>query len=151
MTPGFVQGFVEWLARSSGFPVRVAAHGEHIEPGQAYVAPDHFHMGVGSGNRIFLSQSAPENGTRPSVSFLFRSAKEAFGTGVAAVLLTGMGKDGVEELQQLNGAGAVTIAQDKESSVVYGMPGEAVQAGAATYILPPDGIAKMISTLMTKP
>ncbi len=145
MAAGFVQGFADWLARSSGFPVKVASHGEYLLSGRAYLAPDNLHMGVGCGGRILLSTDEPENGLRPAVSRLFRSVAEVFGKYAAGVLLTGMGKDGARELKLLREKGAVTIAQDKESSVVYGMPGEAVALNAATYVLPPARIAEFLS------
>ena len=149
MTPGFTLGFVEWLMRSTGFPIRVAAAGEALLPGQAYVAPDDFQMGVTADRRIALSEAARENGMRPSVSFLFRSVAAAFGASAVAVLLTGMGIDGAEELKQLKDAGAVTLVQDKESSIVHGMPGEAIKLGAATHILSPEAIAKALEHLTT--
>lgn len=150
MAPGFLEGFVEWLARSSGFPTRVAAASERLLPGHAYVAPDDFHMGVSTDRRILLSKAVQENGTRPSVSFLFRSVQAVFGAHAAGVLLTGMGKDGAEELKQLKDAGAMTIAQDEESSVVHGMPGQAIQIGAAMRVLPPEAIANALTTMVTK-
>jgi two-component system chemotaxis response regulator CheB len=151
ITPGFVQGFVEWLSNSSGFPVRVPTNGEYLYPGQAYVAPDDFHMGVRVGNRIFLTKDDREYGMRPSVSFLFRSVEAAFGSGSVGVLLTGMGRDGVEELKRLRDTGAVTIAQDEASCAVPGMPTEAIKTGAARLVLPPDGIAKALAAMTTKP
>jgi len=75
---------------------------------------------------------------RPSASFLFRSVKAAFGPDAVVVLLTGMGVDGAAELKQLKDAGALTIAQDEESSVVHGMPGQAIKIGAAKLVLPPE-------------
>jgi two-component system, chemotaxis family, protein-glutamate methylesterase/glutaminase len=150
MARGFVHGFAEWLGRTSGFPVRVAADGESLKPGCAYVAPDDFHMGAGPGNTIRLTADAHENGMRPSVSFLFRSVSAMFGSNAAGVLLTGMGKDGAEELKALKDAGAVTLAQDKETSVVFGMPNQAILLDAAMYVLPPDGIAKVLATIVAK-
>lgn len=151
MSPGFAQGFVEWLSRSSGFPVRVAVHGEPLCAGQAYVAPDDFHMGIGAGQRILLSKNEREEGMRPSAAFLFRSAKAAFGPNTVGILLTGMGSDGVEELKRLREGGALTIAQDQESSVVHGMPGQAIKIGAAKLVLPPEGIAKALTAIVTNP
>jgi two-component system, chemotaxis family, protein-glutamate methylesterase/glutaminase len=150
ISPGFVQGFAEWLSSSSGFTVRVPTDGEYLHPGQAYVAPDNFHMGVRTCNRIYLTKDDRENGMRPSVSFLFRSVEEAFGSGSLGVLLTGMGRDGVEELKRLRDAGAVTIAQDEESCVVRGMPTQAIKTGAAMLVLPPDGIANALKAILTK-
>lgn len=150
MTPGFVQGFVEWLGNASGFPVRVATDGEQILPGHAYVAPDDFHMGVQCGNRIVLTRDVKEHSMRPSVSSLFGSVVREFGPHVVGILLTGMGRDGVDELKHLKDAGAITIAQDESSSVVHGMPGEAIQIGAAQHVLSPQAIARTLAT-MTPP
>jgi len=150
MARGFVHGFVEWLGNSSKFPVRVATDGEQLKPGCAYVAPDDFHMGVGMGNRIVLSDAAHENGMRPSVAYLFRSVAEVYGSNAAGVLLTGMGKDGAEELKCMRDAGATTLAQDKETSVIFGMPGQAIQIDAAMYVLPPEGIARTLATIVSK-
>src|SRR6185503_18996176 len=98
--------------------------------------------------RIALSQEAPEYGLRPSVSFMFRSLAAAYGGRTIGVLLTGMGKDGAAELQLLKERGAVTFAQDKESSVVHGMPGEAIKLDAATYVLAPEKIAVALQNLV---
>ncbi|MBI4462806.1 MAG: chemotaxis-specific protein-glutamate methyltransferase CheB [Acidobacteria bacterium] len=150
MTPGFVQGFVEWLGQSSGFSVQVAAPGEYLRPGRAYVAPDGFHMGVDRTRRIVLSEHEPENGLRPSVSYLFRSVANVYGERAVGVLLTGMGRDGAEELKLMKEKGAVTIGQDEESSVVYGMPAEAVRLEAATYVLSFHRIATALAQLVVK-
>lgn len=147
MAPGFVQSFVEWLQQSTGFPVRLATDGEPMLPGQAYVAPDGVHLGVQRGARLQLSDGPPECGVKPAVSFLFRSLAATMAPHVAAVLLTGMGRDGVDELKRLKQAGALTIAQDEKSSVVFGMPGQAVEAGAVSHVLPPDGIAELLAGL----
>lgn len=144
---GFVQGFAQWLTQSSGFPVHLATHGEHLLPGRAYVAPDGFHMGVRADHRIILNDGVPENGLRPSVSALFRSVAQVFGPEAVGVLLTGMGRDGADELKLLKDRGALTIAQDEETSIIYGMPGEAIKLGAATHVLPPDRIASMLVSL----
>jgi two-component system, chemotaxis family, protein-glutamate methylesterase/glutaminase len=147
MAAGFVQGFAGWLTQSTGFPVHVAAADEFPLPGHAYVAPDGVHMRVGMGRRIMLSQDVPKNGLRPSVSCLFQSIAHAFGCYAAGVLLTGMGKDGAEELKLMRDKGAITMVQDKDSAVVYGMPGEALKLDAATYVLPPESIAARLVRL----
>jgi two-component system chemotaxis response regulator CheB len=144
---GFTQGFVEWLAQSSSLPVESPTHGQRVSPGRAYVAPDGFHMTVGADGRISLSSDEPENGLRPSVSRLFRSVAKAYGRRAIGVLLTGMGKDGAVELKLMKDQGAVTIAQDKDTSVVHGMPGEAIRLGGATYILSPEKIAATLTSL----
>lgn len=148
MAPGFIQGFVEWLAQTSLLPVHVARQGEPIVPGHVYVAPDEFQMKVGSAGEILLAKEKPQNGHCPSVSYLFRSIATSYGQHAISVLLTGMGKDGAEEMKLMKEKGAVTIAQDRESSVIYGMPGEAIRLGAATYVLSPGGIAAALISLM---
>lgn len=149
ITPGFLPGLVEWLNQTTGLSVHVAAHGMPLEPSRVYVAPDDFHLMV-SGRRAALSREPPENGIRPSVSCLFRSMAAEATPATIGVLLTGMGKDGAAELRQLRDCGAWTIAQDRESSVVHGMPGEAIQLGAAAQILPATRIASALITRVAR-
>ena len=138
---GFLPGLVDWLNETTGLRVHIAAHATLATPGHVYIAPDDFHLGVSTVNRLILAREEPENGLRPAVSHLFRSLAETCGGNVIGVLLTGMGKDGAPELKQLRDRGALTIAQDRETSIVHGMPGEAIALGAATQILPADRIA----------
>jgi len=148
MAAGFTQGFVQWLAQTSSLPVHLATHDEHIRPGHVYVAPDEFQMRVERGGKIVLTKDEPENGLRPSVSYLLRSVAEVYGRDAVAGLLTGMGHDGAEELKLLRDRGATTFAQDKESSVVHGMPGAAITLDAATFVLPPEKIAAVLTNLV---
>lgn len=148
ISEGFVAGFAKWLADSTQFPVRLAKQGDIFQSGQIYIAPEGKHLGLGSGLTAELSDASLEQGSRPSVSYLFRSARQQIGKQVIAILLTGMGSDGAEELLQLRHAGALTIAQSKDSSAVHGMPGEAIKRGAATKILSPDEIAVLLNQLM---
>jgi two-component system, chemotaxis family, protein-glutamate methylesterase/glutaminase len=141
---GFLPGLVDWLTQTTGYPIQIAAHGEALLPGHAYLAPDGYHLGLGGSGQIALSKQDPENGLRPSVSYLFRSVAAVCGANAVGVLLTGMGRDGADELKLLKELGAATIAQDAESSVVHGMPGEAIKLGAATYVLPPDKIPAVL-------
>jgi two-component system chemotaxis response regulator CheB len=144
---GFLNGFVEWLDSSSNLRVHVATQGGYTLPGHVYFAPDDLHMSVDPNGRIWLSSDPAENNLRPSISYLFRSIANVYGENAIGVLLTGMGRDGAQELKLMREKGAITIAQDKESSVVFGMPGEAVNLGAAVHVLPPEGIALMLKTL----
>lgn len=147
MTAGFIQGFVEWLGHTSRLPVHVAHHGEEIRAGHVYVAADESHMKVGRNGKIMLTQEPPENGLRPSVSCLFRSVAEVYGGDAVAGLLTGMGRDGADQLKLLRDKGATTFAQDKASSVVHGMPGEAIKLDAVTLVLPSNKIAEVLARL----
>jgi two-component system chemotaxis response regulator CheB len=147
---GFTQGLVEWLAQSSSLPVHVPTHGQSILPGHVYVAPDGLHMAVTADGRVELMSGDAENGLRPSVACLFRSVTKVYGPSAVGVLLTGMGKDGAWELKLMQEQGAVTFAQDRETSVVHGMPGEAIRLGGATYVLPPDKIRSALTILVAK-
>ena len=144
---GFLEGMVEWVNKESGLSVTIASDGEHIRRGIVYFAPDGSHMGVTGGGRIVLSEGPLENGVRPSVSYLFRSVTKAYGERGAGVLLTGMGKDGAVELAGMKERGAVTIAQDRESCVVYGMPAEAVKLNGAVHVLSPEKITAFLNSL----
>ncbi|PKL09008.1 MAG: chemotaxis response regulator protein-glutamate methylesterase [Spirochaetae bacterium HGW-Spirochaetae-7] len=145
---GFVTGFAQWLSIATCFPIHVASHGDSLIPGHVYLAPDDHHLGVSSFMRICLDQEAPaNNGLRPSVAHLFRSVSAEFGTNAMGILLTGMGHDGARELKAMKDAGAITIAQDEKSCIVFGMPGEAVKLDAATCVLSPAKIAERLSLL----
>jgi two-component system, chemotaxis family, protein-glutamate methylesterase/glutaminase len=148
IAPGFASGFVDWLNRTSSLKLHLAVHGEVALPGNVYVAPDGHHMGIERSRKIVLSTHEPENGLRPAVSYLFRTVAESFGSKAVGVLLTGMGRDGAGELKLMRDAGAVTVAQDQETCIVFGMPGEAVKLGAAQHVLPPDRITEMLRKLV---
>lgn len=149
IAPGFLPGMASWLQHTTGFPVRIAEHNELPRAGHAYLAPDNLQMGVRADGVIALNDGPPNKGLRPAVSHLFASiATCSFASDTVAVLLTGMGCDGAEELLSLRNLGAITIAQDAVSSVVHGMPGEAIKLGGAVYILPPESIAAILGDLV---
>ncbi|HEV8022819.1 MAG TPA: chemotaxis-specific protein-glutamate methyltransferase CheB [Candidatus Lustribacter sp.] len=150
MSDGFIAGFAGWLAARSGISTQVAQDGIQTQPGTAYVAPDGAQMGIDANGRITLSTEPDDDGFRPSGNYLLRSVARAFGRNAMGVLLTGMGRDGAAGLLELQRAGGLTVAQDEESSVVFGMPGEAVRLGAAGQVLPPEAIARYISDCTQK-
>jgi len=150
ITEGFTEGFADWLMETTGIPVRVASHAELMKPGCVYMAPNGNQISVDRFGRIALKKEALEHGHAPSVSYLFRSVAAAYGPNAVGVLLTGMGKDGAAELGLMKERGAITLAQDKESSVVHGMPGEAIALGATTYVMSPEKIAAALTSL-TRP
>lgn len=145
---GFLAGMAEWLNHTTGLQVHIASYGTRPLPGHVYLAPDDFHMGIGAGGTIILTREAPENHLRPSVAVLFRTLADVYGPNALGVLLTGMGRDGAEELKAMKDRGAVTIAQDQESSVVHGMPGVAIALGGATHVLAADKIADALVALI---
>lgn len=147
ITPGFTTGLAAWLGSICAFKVKVAQDGEALAPRTVYLAPDDRHLGV-RGERVALSDGPPDAGFRPSGTALFTSVAKAFGAATLAVVLTGMGEDGVAGLRAVRRAGGRVIAQDEASSVVYGMPGAAVAAGLAHAVLPLDAIAPHLVTLV---
>jgi two-component system chemotaxis response regulator CheB len=141
---GFVKGFQEWLSLTAGIRLKIAEDEELLSPGVGYIAPDKFHMGASQERKIKLSTKPSENGLKPSVNWLFRSVTEVYGPGAMGVLLSGMGKDGAYELKVMKDKGALTIVQNEESSVMFGMPGEALLLGAADHAFSPERIAETI-------
>jgi len=114
------------------------------------VAPDDLHMGVNSAGLIVLDGGQPLSHLRPAAAHLFRSVAAAYGSRAAGILLTGMGKDGAAALKLMRNAGAVTFAQDAATSVVHGMPGEAIALGAADYIMAPEAIGAAVLRLTSQ-
>jgi two-component system chemotaxis response regulator CheB len=149
MAPGFIRGFAEWLDASSPLSVSVAANGEYVLPGRVYIAPSGLHMSIDGDRRVVLFEAAPEYGVCPAVSHLFRSIANVFRNNALGILLTGMGRDGAAELKQLKERGSITIVQDEESCVIFGMPGEAVKLGAATHVLSPEKIIQILPGLVS--
>ncbi|MGH7372462.1 MAG: chemotaxis-specific protein-glutamate methyltransferase CheB, partial [Candidatus Methylomirabilales bacterium] len=145
---GFVAGLVDWLRHQTRLTVKLAERGERVTPGTVYIAPDTLQMGLTKRGTIHLTTEAADDGFRPSVSYLFRSVAESFGPSAVGVLLTGMGRDGAEGLLRLREAGAITIAQNQETSAVFGMPAEAIRLGAAEHVLSPEQIVGAIRSLV---
>ncbi|MEM8926052.1 MAG: chemotaxis response regulator protein-glutamate methylesterase [Actinomycetota bacterium] len=145
--------FAERLDESSPMQVKEAVDGEQLVNGHAYVAPGSHHLRVrrsGARYMAHLSDDAKVNGHRPSVDVLFESVATVAGINAVGVLLTGMGCDGAVGLKQLLDAGAPTMAQDEATSVVWGMPGEAVRLGAAADVLPIGRITERILTVLAE-
>jgi two-component system chemotaxis response regulator CheB len=136
MPPRFTAAFAQRLNRECQMTVSEAKHDEAIEPGHVYIAPGSHHLQLarsGGQKLCMLSDAAPVSGHRPSVDVLFRSAAQAAGPAAIGVILTGMGKDGAEGMLELRKAGAVTLGQDEESSLIYGMPRAAFERGAVMH------------------
>ena len=150
ITAGFIQGLAEWLTTSTGMLVSVAVPGEFAMPGRVYLASDGTHLGLTRDCQIICTNGSALNGFCPSVAHLFQSVTASFGSHAIGVLLTGMGCDGAKELLDLRNSGAVTFAQDEQSSVVHGMPGAAISLNAAKYVLSPEQIAKTLTSMFSE-
>jgi two-component system chemotaxis response regulator CheB len=152
MPPIFTKSLADSLASKCAVGVREAVHGESPSPNTVYIAPGgrQMRLGVGPENRplIELTDDPPENNCRPAVDYLFRSAANRFPGRSMAVILTGMGSDGTLGLRLLKRHGCFVIAQDEASSVVYGMPKAAVDAGVADAVLPLKSIASRIISVV---
>jgi two-component system, chemotaxis family, protein-glutamate methylesterase/glutaminase len=147
---GFLPGMMDWLTRTTGFPVSIPKRKETILPGHVYLAPDNCHLVVTSTNRIDYLYGPAEAGARPSISSLFRSIAKVYGPQAIGVLLTGMGSDGAAGLKRMKDSGAITIIQDQESCVIPSMPSEALALEPSHLVLSPPEIAHTISALWQK-
>ncbi len=147
MPPVFTRSMADRLNAQSAIGVSEAVAGEPLQAGRAYVAPGDYHMAVihdAAGARLRLHQGPPENSCRPAVDVLFRSAAETYQGRTLAVVLTGMGKDGLNGCQAIHDRGGQILVQDEASSVVWGMPGFVARAGLAHQVLPLEGMVSEI-------
>lgn len=148
---GFTDGLVQWLGQSSKLRVNVATSGDVVKAGNVYFAPEGQQMGIHRDGRVMLSNSDPIGGFRPSGTFLFQSAAAAYGSSTIAIIMTGMGDDGVAGLRAVRSAGGRVIAQDAQSCVVYGMPAVAAASGCVDAVVPLDNIAQRVIDWVAKP
>lgn len=149
--PVFSSAFARRMNQCSAMTVIEAADGQQVLPGHAYIAPGDRHLLLvrdGARYRCQLNDGPPVNRHKPSVDVLFRSVAQSAGKNAIGVILTGMGADGARGLHEMRDAGAITIAQDEKSSVVWGMPGEAVKLGAAHKVLALNQIPAGIITAL---
>jgi two-component system chemotaxis response regulator CheB len=151
MPATFTTLLAEQLARAGGRPCTEARDGDPVEAGHCYVAPGGWHMTVerrGAGVFLRLDQEPPENFCRPAVDPMLRSAARAYGRGVLAVILTGMGSDGAKGCEAVARAGGRVIVQDEASSAVWGMPGAAMATGQVEHALPLQELGPWIRTAL---
>jgi two-component system chemotaxis response regulator CheB len=141
ITPGFADDLARYLAIETRHDVVEAEAGAELVPSRVYVAPSDVHLLVEIDGSLRLDPGPAVGGFRPSCDVLLRSVAAAWGDRAIGVVLTGMGKDGARGLKEIRNRGGRTIAQDQATSVVFGMPGEAIALGAAEKVLPLDQIA----------
>ena len=149
MSAGFTEALAAQLAESAAFAVQEASAGLERAPGLALVAPGGSHLLVERSGRVALSDAPAVHGVKPAADVTLKSAAQAFGARVVGVVLTGMGRDGALGLAAVKAAGGRTIAQDKNSSTVYGMPKAAVEMGVVDEVLALDRIGRAVSGLVT--
>jgi len=151
MADGFVEGLADWLNGLSVLPVEMAVHGRRLGPGRVHVAPAGVNTVLRPGLRVELRTPPPGQFHVPGVDAAFTSAAAVCGPTAVGVLLTGMGRDGAEGLRHLHEAGALTIAQDEPSSVVWGMPAAALALGAVQVELPLSRIGAALAAAVAQP
>lgn len=147
MSDGFLLGLVGWLASQTCLPIEVARAGVHPLPGRVYFAPEQRHLRLRLDGSLALDPGDPVDGHLPSATVLFESVARVHGGQAIGILLTGMGVDGAKGLLSMARAGALTLAQDEESSVVFGMPREAIKLGAVEGGLSLDEIGRKLRAL----
>ncbi|MEO0536180.1 MAG: chemotaxis-specific protein-glutamate methyltransferase CheB [Cyanobacteria bacterium P01_A01_bin.123] len=145
---GFLQGLIDWLADNCALSIQIAPAGERPQPGTIYFPPERQHLTFDRDGRFVHSQDPPVDGHCPSVTATFTSAAQYYGRRTLGILLTGMGRDGADGMKAIADAGGLTIAQDEATSVVFGMPQEAIALGAAHRVLPIQAIAPAILKLV---
>lgn len=148
MPKGFTKSFAERLNKCCGIEVLEATQGMRVEKNKVYIAPGGYHMEIIKGKKINLDDGPSIWGVKPAVDKLFLSVSKVCKGEVISVVLTGMGKDGAEGIRVIKENGGVTIAQDEETSVIYGMPKAAYETGAVDYVLPLEKIAFKIKSLL---
>lgn len=147
ITPGFSSSFIDWLQHYCPLKIRHCAPRDFAVPGSVLVAPEGRQMVACPGGRVQALSDKPKGVHLPSIDILFSSMADAYGSRAIGVILTGMGTDGVEGLMKIRQAGGFTIAQTKETSVVFGMPGEAIRRGAAELSLSPRESSNCLARL----
>lgn len=148
MPPTFTRLLADRLAQHARLSVAEARPDVLLQPGHVWIAPGDFHLAVerdGRAVRMVTHREPPENSCRPSVDVLFRSVARVFGRHALAVVMTGMGQDGVRGCEQVRTTGGQVLVQDEGSSVVWGMPGAVARAGIADQVLPLSGLGLEIA------
>lgn len=145
MPDGFTGALAEQLSEAAGFSIREAQAGDVAAPGSALLAPGGSHLLLDRTGRVQLRQDPPVHGVRPAADPTLVSAAQSFGARTIGVVLTGMGRDGAKGLAAVKAGGGTTLAQDKATSLVYGMPKAAVELGVIDTISPLDRIAAVIN------
>ncbi len=144
MPVNFLSVLTNWLQNDCPLPIQIARKGEAPRPGNVYFAPDNYHLIINNKKKFDLVDAPPMHNVKPAVSYLFKSVAEVYGNKALGILFTGMGRDGAKELALIKEKGGVTFAQNKETSIVFGMPKEAIRLNGATYIMSPREIAQKL-------
>lgn len=147
ISAGFIESFRDWLASICTLPIHIATDGQALRPGELYLAPESYHLGVSADLRVALQTGRGNGLFCPSANHLFESVAQCAGSRAIAIQLSGMGRDGAEGLATLHRCGALTIAQEPASAVIDAMPLAAINLNACSMVLPPEGIALLLNSI----
>lgn len=149
ITPQMDYRIAQGLDAAASMPVKLAEDGEFLRKGNIYLAPGGFHLKLDGNQRVVLCEGARVNYVQPAADVAMLSLSRPLGGGIlVGIVLTGMGKDGAEGIRHIKAIGGTTIAQDQQSSTIYGMPKAAAQTGAVDFMLPPEKIAEKLMELL---
>lgn len=150
LSPQYRSLMAEILSRCTVLPVQQAKEGDRLSPGNVYIAPPNHHLRVNPDGSLSLSQAEREHFVRPAAEVLFQTVAESYGEQAIAVVLTGGDSDGVRGVQTIKEKGGLVIAQDQETSQVFGMPSAAINTGCVDWILPINEIPKALMELVSQ-
>src|SRR5262249_49641479 len=149
MPADFTGPLAERLNETCAIEVREAKDGDRPRQGLALIAPGDRHLEFADGGSVRLSDGPEVNGCRPSADVMMKSGARVFGRGSVGVIMTGMGRDGTEGISAIKSAGGSTLAQDQDSSVIFGMPRSAIETGAIDHVVALDALAGFITRVST--
>jgi two-component system chemotaxis response regulator CheB len=149
ISPGFIQGFMDWLAQTTPLHYQVAKSGDALQSGTVFFAPDNVHMVVDEQERIMLKEDLSKKMAHvPGIDIMMESVADVFQKDAVGLIMTGMGKDGVAGISAIKRAGGVTLAQDEKTSAIFGMNKVAIDAGVIDHVLPLEAIAEELVRLV---
>jgi two-component system, chemotaxis family, protein-glutamate methylesterase/glutaminase len=144
ISTGFLSGLVNWLSAECKLPIKIAQSGEYPLPGIVYFAPENHQLRLYKSGKFTISNQPDFSGYQPSVTVTFQSIAQFYGSSAIGILLTGMGKDGGVGMQAIKQSGGLTLAQNEASSIIFGMPKEAIRLGAVDRVLSIDSISTVL-------
>ncbi len=151
ISEGHSKEFVEWLNKFTELNVLIAEEGHPAKRGEVILAPNHYHLEVDAANHCHLNEDDAIKGLKPAASKLFSSMIKAHGSRAIGIILSGMGRDGVDELLLMKNEGALTLAQAEKGCVIFGMPAEAIKEGAVRDIVPIEEMGPLLTSYVTPP
>jgi two-component system, chemotaxis family, protein-glutamate methylesterase/glutaminase len=139
---------IDWLSKETHLTLSIPKTGDPVLDGHVYFSPEDHHLEITPSRHFMIKKISPDEIAKRPITYLFNSLAKTYGENSVGILLTGMGNDGAYGLKDMKSSGAMTLVQNKESAVVFGMPGEAIRLDAATYILSPLEMVSFLNTMI---